>query len=74
MLTLLDPAAAEPAKELDGLLLALATAGVYLEQVTTTFAGYLRSYKKSWLKLQQKSSQISILDLAAIARSYYIAE
>ena len=44
---------------MDGLPLALATAGAYLEQVSTSFADYLRLYKKSWLKLQQTSPQIS---------------
>ncbi|KAF7910010.1 uncharacterized protein EAF01_003728 [Botrytis porri] len=42
-------------KELDGLPLALSTAGVYLEHVTTSFSDYLRLYKTSWLKLQTTS-------------------
>ncbi|KAF2682085.1 hypothetical protein K458DRAFT_391120 [Lentithecium fluviatile CBS 122367] len=50
-----DPTAAELAKELDGLPLALATAGAYLDQVSTSFADYLRLYRASWLKLQQTS-------------------
>ena len=58
-LTVLDPGAAELAKELDGLPLALATAGAYLNQVTTSFADYLRLYKASWLKLQQTSPKVS---------------
>lgn len=36
-LTLLDPSAAELARELDGLPLALATADAYLDQVAATF-------------------------------------
>jgi hypothetical protein len=39
-------------RELDGLLLALATASVYLDQVATSFMDYLYIYIKSWLKLQ----------------------
>jgi tetratricopeptide (TPR) repeat protein len=46
-------------KELDGLPLALSTAGAYLEQVTTSFSEYLRLYKASWLKLQLTSPQLS---------------
>ena len=45
-------------KELDGLPLALSTAGVYLEHVTTSFSDYLRLYKASWLTLQIKSPQL----------------
>ncbi|KAF2198403.1 hypothetical protein GQ43DRAFT_163670 [Delitschia confertaspora ATCC 74209] len=53
-----DPAAAELATELDGLPLALATAGAYLDQVSTNFTDYLRLYKESWVRLQQTSPQI----------------
>ena len=50
-----DPDAIALVKELDGLPLALSTAGVYLELVTTSFSDYLRLYKASWLKLQTTS-------------------
>jgi hypothetical protein len=46
-------------KELDGLPLALSTAGAYLEHVTTSFSDYLRLYRASWLKLQRTSPQLS---------------
>src|SRR5579871_561231 len=59
MLTLLDPDTAELAKELDGLPLALATAGAYLDQVATSFADYLRLYRASWLRLLQTSPEVS---------------
>src|SRR4051794_28151998 len=59
MLTLLDLDAAELAKELDGLPLALATAGAYLDQVATSFADYLRLYRASWLRLLQTSPEVS---------------
>lgn len=48
----------ELAHELDGLPLALATAGAYLNQVTTTFSDYLRLYRESWHKLQKSSPQL----------------
>src|SRR5271155_4042127 len=46
-------------EELDGLPLALSTAGAYLEQVTMGFSEYLRLYRASWLKLQMTSPQLS---------------
>src|SRR2546423_9987555 len=50
-----DPDAVAIAQELDGLPLALATAGAYLDQVSTSFSDYLRLYNASWLKLQVSS-------------------
>ena len=44
---------------MDGLPLALATAGAYLDQVSTSFAEYLHLYKNSWAKLQRTTPQIS---------------
>jgi tetratricopeptide (TPR) repeat protein len=46
------------ADALDGLPLALATAGAYLNQVSINFADYLRLYEKSWAKLQEKSPKL----------------
>src|ERR1700722_10338838 len=54
-----DPDAIALVEKLDGLPLALSTAGVYLEQVTTSFLEYLQYYKESWLKLQMTSPQLS---------------
>ncbi|KAL5371686.1 hypothetical protein DPSP01_014087 [Paraphaeosphaeria sporulosa] len=45
--------------KLDGLPLALSTAGAYLEHVTTSFAEYLRLYEASWLKLQRTSPRLN---------------
>jgi hypothetical protein len=56
---ILDPDAVELAKELDGLPLALATAGAYLDQVVVSFTDYLRLYKESWGKLQKSSPELS---------------
>jgi tetratricopeptide (TPR) repeat protein len=52
------------AKELDGLPLALATAGAYLDQIATSFLDYLRLYHASWLKLQRTSPEVSSYDRA----------
>lgn len=38
---------------LDGLPLALATAGVYIYQIVDSFGCYLQIYKKSWDELAQ---------------------
>jgi tetratricopeptide (TPR) repeat protein len=54
-----DPDALALVKELDGLPLALTTAGAYLEHVTTSFSDYLRLYNASWLKLQTSSPQLT---------------
>ncbi|KAF2705193.1 hypothetical protein K504DRAFT_388600, partial [Pleomassaria siparia CBS 279.74] len=53
-----DPSAIELVEELDGLPLALATAGAYLNQCSTSIADYLRLYRTSWEKLQRTSPQI----------------
>jgi hypothetical protein len=47
------------AKELDGLPLALATAGAYLDQTVRSFSDYLRLYKESWARLQETSPELS---------------
>jgi tetratricopeptide (TPR) repeat protein len=54
-----DPAAIELVNELDGLPLALSTAGAYLEHVTMGFSEYLQLYKASWLKLQTTTPQLA---------------
>ncbi|KAH7351383.1 hypothetical protein BKA66DRAFT_598364 [Pyrenochaeta sp. MPI-SDFR-AT-0127] len=54
-----DPDAKALVIKLDGLPLALSTAGAYLEHVTTSFAEYLRLYEASWLKLQMTSPRLN---------------
>ncbi|KAA6413191.1 MAG: hypothetical protein FRX48_02935 [Lasallia pustulata] len=44
--------------ELDGLPLALTTAGAYLSQVSTSLEDYLRHYRTSWLRLQQTTPDL----------------
>ncbi|KAH8588539.1 hypothetical protein B0O99DRAFT_582895 [Bisporella sp. PMI_857] len=46
-------------EKLDGLPLALATAGAYLNQVAMSFLDYLHHYKDSWAKLQKTSPELS---------------
>ncbi|KAL5372603.1 hypothetical protein DPSP01_013357 [Paraphaeosphaeria sporulosa] len=53
-----DPEARALVAKLDGLPLALSTAGAYLEHVTTGFADYLRLYDASWSKLQRTSPKL----------------
>ncbi|KAK2036225.1 hypothetical protein LZ31DRAFT_437428, partial [Colletotrichum somersetense] len=52
------------ARRLDGLPLALSTAGAYLNQVSTTCAEYLQLYDESWLRLQRESPQLLGYDQA----------
>ncbi|KAN0072345.1 hypothetical protein V8E54_009274 [Elaphomyces granulatus] len=54
-----DPDAVKLAKELDGLPLALATAGAYLDQSAISFSDYLRLYKASWTRLLETSPGLS---------------
>ncbi|KAF8846559.1 kinesin light chain 1 [Acephala macrosclerotiorum] len=54
-----DPDAVRLAKELDGLPLALATAGAYLDQTAISLPDYLRLYKESWTRLKETSPQLS---------------
>ncbi|KAA6410089.1 MAG: nb-arc and tpr domain [Lasallia pustulata] len=53
-----DTCAIDLVNELDGLPLALTTAGAYLSQVSTSLEDYLRHYRTSWLKLQQTSPDL----------------
>ncbi|CZR52934.1 related to calcium-independent phospholipase A2 [Phialocephala subalpina] len=55
--SIIDPDAIKLAKELDGLPLALATAGAYLYQVAMSLLDYLRLYKESWAQLQESSPE-----------------
>jgi tetratricopeptide (TPR) repeat protein len=55
----IDSSAIKLAKKLDGLPLALATAGAYLDQAAISVSAYLRLYEKSWAKLQKTSPELS---------------
>lgn len=54
-----EPDATELVKELDGLPIALSTAGAYLEYGTTTASEYLYLYRASWLKLRMTGPQVN---------------
>ena len=56
---MLDPDAIKLAEELDGLPLALATAGAYLSQSALSFSDYLHLYRESWTKLLKMSPELS---------------
>src|ERR1700761_1923928 len=68
-----DPNAVAVARELDGLPLALATAGAYLDQVSTSFSDYLRLYRASWLKLQQTRPEVSSYDDRALYSTWQLS-
>ncbi|KAF6802538.1 Kinesin light chain 1, partial [Colletotrichum plurivorum] len=59
-----DPDATLLAKKLDGLPLALATAGAYLDQVATSCTEYLEIYENAWLHLQKESPGLMEYDRA----------
>jgi tetratricopeptide (TPR) repeat protein len=59
LISALDPDAEKLAKELDGLPLALATAGAYLAQTAISYLDYLRLYKASWANLQKTTPELS---------------
>ncbi|KAH7303005.1 hypothetical protein BKA65DRAFT_240068 [Rhexocercosporidium sp. MPI-PUGE-AT-0058] len=54
-----NPDAIKLVKELDGLPLALATAGAYLDQVAISLSDFLRLYRESWVQLQESSPELS---------------
>jgi tetratricopeptide (TPR) repeat protein len=53
-----DPEAQVLARRMDGLPLALATAGAYLRQSPISFADYLRSYEQKWNILQRVAREL----------------
>ncbi|PLB45240.1 TPR-like protein [Aspergillus steynii IBT 23096] len=57
-----DPAANDLVKRLDGLPLALATAGAYLEQVSVTCTEYLQLYRDSWQQLHKDTPHLPTYD------------
>jgi hypothetical protein len=70
--SILDPDAKTLAMELDGLPLALATAGAYLYQAAISFSDYLRLYKLSWTKLQKTSPEPSSYEDRTLYSSWQI--
>jgi len=70
---LVDSGAVELARELDGLPLALSTAGAYLDNIATTFADYLKTYRDSWLRLQQTSPRLLTYEDRALYSTWDIS-
>ncbi|KAG4441475.1 hypothetical protein IFR05_003081 [Cadophora sp. M221] len=58
---------------LDGLPLALATAGAYLDQTTRSFSDYLRLYKESWLRLMETSPELSSYEDRTLYSTWHIS-
>ncbi|CAN9331109.1 unnamed protein product [Alternaria alternata] len=68
-----DPNARKLAEELDGLPLALATAGAYFHLVSTSLAEYLQLYRQSWLRLQQKMPRLLLYEDRALYSMWNIS-
>jgi tetratricopeptide (TPR) repeat protein len=73
VLTLIAPDALALARKLDGLPLALATAGAYLDQVSTSFSEYLRLFENSWLKLLESSPDLDSYDDHALHTTWNLS-
>ncbi|RYC81882.1 hypothetical protein BFJ63_vAg15229 [Fusarium oxysporum f. sp. narcissi] len=68
-----DPGAVQLAQKLDGLPLALSTAGAYLDQVSMTCKEYLELYQESWYRLQRSSPQVLSYEDRAIYSTWNIS-
>ncbi|KAF1936850.1 hypothetical protein EJ02DRAFT_413325 [Clathrospora elynae] len=68
-----DPNATELARELDGLPLALATAGAYLDQMATSFSDYLCLYRASWRRLQEISPEVKTYENRQLYSTWQIS-
>jgi tetratricopeptide (TPR) repeat protein len=73
ILTQIDPDALALARKLDGLPLALATAGAYLNQVSTSFSEYLRLFEDSWLKLLESSPEVDSYEDRALYTTWNLS-
>ena len=73
VLTITDPDALALARKLDGLPLALATAGAYLDQVSTSFSEYLRLFEDSWLKLLESSPDLDSYEDRALYTTWNLS-
>lgn len=61
------------AKSLDGLPLALTTAGLYLSQTTLTCSDYIRLYKTSWAKLQLSSPEVTSYEYRTLYSTWEVS-
>ncbi|KAK1768310.1 hypothetical protein QBC33DRAFT_449260, partial [Phialemonium atrogriseum] len=58
---------------LDGLSLALSSAGAYLDNTSTTFAEYLQMYNESWLRLQESTPDLLSYEDRALHSTWNIS-
>jgi tetratricopeptide (TPR) repeat protein len=68
-----DAAAVALARKLDGLPLALSTAGAYLMQVSTSWRQYLQDYESVWDQLQKLSPQLLTYENRAMYSTWNIS-
>uniref|UniRef100_A0ACC1R8X0 Uncharacterized protein n=1 Tax=Lecanicillium saksenae TaxID=468837 RepID=A0ACC1R8X0_9HYPO len=68
-----DPSAMALACKLDGLPLALSTAGAYLAQVSTSWRQYLQDYESAWGQLQRLSPQLLTYENRAMYSTWNIS-
>ena len=70
---IIDAAAVALARKLDGLPLALSTAGTYLTQVSTSWRQYLQDYESAWGQLQKLSPQLLTYENRAMYSTWNIS-
>jgi hypothetical protein len=63
----------ELVEQLDGIPLALATAGAYLDQTAGSFSDYLRLYRESWVRLTETSPELSSYENRTIHSTWQIS-
>ena len=68
-----DPSAVALARKLDGLPLALSTAGAYLSQLSTSWQQYLRDYEAAWVQLQRLSPQMLTYENRAMYSTWNVS-
>ncbi|KAF2724735.1 TPR-like protein [Polychaeton citri CBS 116435] len=68
-----DPDATQLARKLDGLPLALATAGAYLSQTPITFKKYLNFWEQSWAKLQMHSPALNTYEYRTLFSTWQVS-
>ncbi|EFZ04211.1 heterokaryon incompatibility protein [Metarhizium robertsii] len=59
--------------KLDGLPLALATAGAYLRRVATSLADYLRHYEKSWARLHTSTPNLGSYEDRTLCSTWQVS-
>ncbi|XP_044715953.1 tetratricopeptide repeat domain-containing protein [Hirsutella rhossiliensis] len=73
LIHVIDADAVKLVQELDGLPLALATAGAYLDQTAISCADYLGLYHASWTKLQKTSPELSSYEARTLYSTWQLS-